>query len=268
MSAATATLITCHANADFDAFAAMLAARHLYAPCVLLFPGSQERGLQKVYANLNPAAYGFAEAADLHWEDFDRLVLVDTRQRSRVGHVAPLLERPGVRIEAWDHHPDSPDDIAADAVHLAQVGAVTSLLVQNLEAQNVPLGSDEATLLGLGIYGDTGSFTYSSTTAEDFQAAAWLLGQGMDVNQINEMAAHELTSLHIQALGTACWNQRAPIPSIIRRWSWPKPMEHYLGDFAYLAHRLMEMEKFSVLFAIGIMGDRIQVVTRSRSATL
>ena len=113
MSAATATLITCHANADFDAFAAMLAARHLYAPCMLLFPGSQERGLQKVYANLNPAAYGFAEAADLRWEDFDRLVLVDTRQRSRVGHVAPLLERPGIRIEAWDHHPDSPDDIAA-----------------------------------------------------------------------------------------------------------------------------------------------------------
>ena len=158
MSAATATLITCHANADFDAFAAMLAARHLYAPCMLLFPGSQERGLQKVYANLNPAAYGFAEAADLRWEDFDRLVLVDTRQRSRVGHVAPLLERPGIRIEAWDHHPDSPDDIAADAVHLAQVGAVTSLLVQNLETQNVRLGSDEATLLGLGIYGDTGSF--------------------------------------------------------------------------------------------------------------
>lgn len=265
MSAATATLITCHANADFDAFAAMLAARHLYAPCVLLFPGSQERGLQKVYANLNPAAYGFAEAADLRWEDFDRLVLVDTRQRSRVGHVAPLLERPGVCIEAWDHHPDSPDDIAADAVHLAQVGAVTSLLVQNLESQNVRLSGDEATLLGLGIYGDTGSFTYSSTTAEDFQAAAWLLGQGMDVNQINEMAAHELTSLHIQALNSLLESARTYIinntPVVLAEAS----MEHYLGDFAYLAHRLMEMEKFSVLFAIGIMGDRIQVVARSRS---
>lgn len=40
-------------------------------------------------------------------------------------------------------------------------------------------------------------------------------------------------------------------------------MEHYLGDFAYLAHRLMEMEKFPVLFAIGLMDDRIQVVARS-----
>lgn len=265
MSAATATLITCHANADFDAFAAMLAARHLYAPCVLLFPGSQERGLQKVYAGLDRAAYGFAEVADLHWEDFGRLVLVDTRQRSRVGHVVPLLERSGVRIEVWDHHPDSPDDMAADAVQLAQVGAVTSLLVQALRARNTRLKPAEATLLGLGIYGDTGSFTYSSTTPEDFQAAAWLLSQGMDVNQINEMAAHELTSLHIQALNSLLESAHTYTINNTQVVLAEASMEHYLGDFAYLAHRLMEMEKFSVLFAIGIMGDRIQVVARSRS---
>ncbi|MDE8731463.1 DHHA1 domain-containing protein, partial [Desulfovibrio desulfuricans] len=45
-------------------------------------------------------------------------------------------------------------------------------------------------------------------------------------------------------------------------------MEHYLGDFAYLAHRLMEMEKFPVLFAIGLMDDRIQVVARSRNEAI
>lgn len=169
MSAAATTLITCHANADFDAFAAMLAARRLYAPCVLLFPGSQERGLQKVYANLDKTAYNFAEAGELHWEDFGRLVLVDTRQRSRVSHVAPLLDRPDMRVEIWDHHPDSPDDIKAAETHLAEVGAVTSLLVLSLEAREIRLNGEEATLLGLGIYGDTGSFTYSSTTATDFQ---------------------------------------------------------------------------------------------------
>lgn len=265
MSADTATLITCHANADFDAFAAMLAARHLYAPCALLFPGSQERGLQRIYAGLDRAAYGFVEAADLHWENFDRLVLVDTRQHSRVSHAAPLLERPGVRIEAWDHHPDSPDDIKADDVQLAHVGAVTSLLVQELRARNARLDPAEATLLGLGIYGDTGSFTYSSTTAEDFQAVAWLLSQGMDVNQINEMAAHELTSLHVQALNSLLESARTYAINNTQVVLAEASMEHYLGDFAYLAHRLMEMEKFSVLFAIGIMGDRIQVVARSRS---
>ncbi|MBD5648076.1 MAG: CBS domain-containing protein [Desulfovibrio sp.] len=259
------TLITCHANADFDAFAAMLAARRLYAPCSLLFPGTQERGLQKLVGSLDPAAYNLVESEDIHWEDYDRLVLVDTRQKSRVPHVAQLLERPGVRVEAWDHHPDSADDIPADIVHLSHAGAVTTSLALALRERGMRPTAEEATLLGLGIYGDTGSFTYSSTTGEDFEAAAWLLSLGMDVNQINEMAAHELTSQHIHALNSLLESARTylvnNVPVVLAEVS----LEHYLGDFAHLAHRLMEMEKFTVLFAIGLMGDRIQVVARSRS---
>lgn len=265
MTAAKATLITCHANADFDAFAAMLAARHLYSPHVLLFPGSQERGLQKLYAKLNTKAYGFADSSDLDWKSFDRLVLVDTRQRSRVSHVAPLLERPGVAVEMWDHHPDSGDDIAFGTVHLAQIGSVTSLIVQSLRERGVRLEAEDATLLGLGIYGDTGSFTYSSTTPADFEAAAWLLDQGMDVNRINDLAAHELTSMHIQALNSLLESAESFTINRTQVVLAEAAMEHYLGDFAYLAHRLIEMEKFPVLFAIGLMGDRIQVVARSRS---
>lgn len=259
------TLITCHANADCDAFAAMLAARRLYAPCTLLFPGTQERGLQKVYAGLKPDDYDLADASSVRWEEYDRLVLVDTRQRSRITHVEPLLGREGLRIEAWDHHPDSADDIPADIVHLSRNGAVTTSLTLALRHKGEQLTSEEATLLGLGIYGDTGSFTYSSTTGEDFEAAAWLLSQGMDVNQISEMAAHELTSLHIHALNSLLESARTylvnNVPVVLAEVS----LEHYLGDFAHLAHRLMEMEKFTVLFAIGLMGDRIQVVARSRS---
>ena len=190
-------LVTCHANADFDAFAAMLAARHIYERCALFFPGSQERPLQKVYAELDKNAYGFVEGTP-KWENFDRLILVDTRQRSRVRHVEHLLERQGVCVEVWDHHPESADDIAADSAHIAKVGAVTTLLVQKLRERGITLTQEEATLLGLGIYSDTGSFTYSSTTGDDFLAAVWLLGQGMNVRQINDIASHELTSQHIQ----------------------------------------------------------------------
>lgn len=265
MTAAKATLITCHANADFDAFAAMLAARHLYSPYVLLFPGSQERGLQKLYASIDTKAYGFADNSDLDWDSFDRLVLVDTRQRSRVSHVSALLERPGVAVEMWDHHPDSGDDIPFGTVHLAHIGSVTSLIVQQLRDRGVRLEAEDATLLGLGIYGDTGSFTYSSTTPADFEAAAWLLGQGMDVNRINDLAAHELTSMHIQALNSLLESAESFTINRTQVVLAEAAMEHYLGDFAYLAHRLIEMEKFPVLFAIGLMGDRIQVVARSRS---
>ena len=262
------TLITCHANADFDAFAAMLAARFLYTPHVLLFPGTQERGLQKLIAGLDTAALGIVETPAIPWESITRLVVVDTRQRGRISHVAQLLDRDDVTVELWDHHPDSTDDITSPHTHMAHIGSVTSLIVQAISERGLSLGADDATLLGLGIYGDTGSFTYSSTTQADFMAAAWLLGQGMDVNRIDALAAHELTSLHIQALNSLLESTQTYNINNVQVTLSETSMEHYLGDFAYLAHRLMEMERFPVLFAIGLMDDRIQVVARSRNEAI
>ncbi|MDR1776491.1 MAG: CBS domain-containing protein [Desulfovibrio sp.] len=261
------TLITCHANADFDAFAAMLAARHLYAPCELYFPGSQERSLQKVYADLNKKEYGFVEGTPA-WDKYGRLVLVDTRQHSRVRHVEALLARADVRVVVWDHHPDSVDDISPDEINTAKIGAVTALLARELQNRGIGLDTEEATLMGLGVYSDTGSFTYSSTTADDFLAAVWLLGQGMSVRRVSEMASHELTSLHIQTLNRLLESAQTyvidNIPVVLAEVS----LEHYLGDFATLAQKLMEMEKISVLFAIGLMGDRVQIVARSHNEAL
>lgn len=66
----------------------------------------------------------------------------------------------------------------------------------------------------------------------------------MDVNLINDMAAHELTSLHIQALNSLLESAHAYSINNTQVVLAEASMEHYLGDFAYLAHRLMEMEKF------------------------
>ena len=52
ISIPTATLITCHSNADFDALAAMCAAALIYGPCDVLFPGTQEANLQTFYQEL------------------------------------------------------------------------------------------------------------------------------------------------------------------------------------------------------------------------
>lgn len=259
------TLITCHANADCDAFAAMLAARHLYENPVLLFPGTQEAGLSRVYANIDKAKYNFIDQPHIDWSEYDRLVLVDTRQASRAPYVAQLLGRDNLKIEIWDHHPATSEDLSSATIHYASCGAVTSLLCAELERRGIGIEPEEATLLGLGIYADTGSFTYSSTTQADYMAASWLLSQGMNVTRINDLACHELTSMHIQALNSLLESAKSYTFNNTQVVIAEASMEHYLGDFANLAHKLMEMEKFSVLFALGIMGDRIQIVARSHS---
>lgn len=265
------TLITCHVNADFDAFASLIAAHYLYPDSILLFPGTQERPLHMLYTESAVHQYPFVKADSIAWDALTRLVLVDTRQRARVPHVHILLERAAhnhIAIEVWDHHPDSPDDIPSSTIHVAPVGATITLMLREIRARSIPIDAPTATLFGLGMYADTGSFTFASTTAEDFATASWLREQGMDVTRVADVAAHELTSAHVQALSGLLESATAytfhGVPVVMAEAS----MESYLGDFAFLAHKLMEMEKFEVLFALGRMADRVLVVARSRKDTI
>lgn len=259
------TLITCHANADSDSFSAMLAARLLHPGADLLFPGTQEAPLAKIYGKLDKVKYGFIAADAIKWDGYDKLVIVDTRQAGRVRHAAPLLARDDVQREIWDHHPPSSEDIDRATLHYAQTGAVTSLLCHELEKRKIAITPEYATLIGLGIYGDTGSFTYSSTTEADFHAASWLLRQGMNVTSLNDMACHELTTIQVQTLNALLESAQAYPINDIQVVLAEAVLPDFLGDFAFLAHKLMELEKFNVLFAIGRMNDRILVVARSRS---
>ncbi len=262
------TLITCHINADFDAFAAIIAAQYLFPGAILLFPGTQEKALHTFYTDTAVFMYAFKKAEQIDWDTVRRLVIVDTCQASRVPHVRPLLARTDIEIYIFDHHPPSIEDITTPYITRATVGACTTLLAQILRTKNAPLSCQDATILGLGIYADTGSFTYTSTTSEDYMAAAWLREKGMDVHAIADIAAHELSSAQVKTLHalleSATVYNTLGIPVVMAEVS----MEHYQGDFALLAHKLMEMEGFTVLFALGRMGDRITVVARSRSSTI
>lgn len=270
VSIPTATLITCHSNADFDALAAMCAAALIYGPCDVLFPGTQEANLQTFYQELKerPGAAPGCTFLDDRVPDFSkygRLVAVDTRRRSRLRHVWPLLDNPGTRIEVWDHHPETSDDVHAHVCHAEIYGAVTTLLIEEIQKLNIAVPRETATVLGLGIYSDTGSFSFSSVTQRDFAAAGWLLGRGMDINIISEKTAFSMTKEHIRALNALLESAQTYHINGADVVLAEATLDSYLDDFAFLAHKMMEMEKFDILFAIGRMDDRIQIVARSRS---
>ncbi|MBW1933669.1 MAG: polya polymerase, partial [Deltaproteobacteria bacterium] len=107
------TIITSHLNADFDALASSLAASKLYPGAQIVLPGSQERDLRDFL--LQSSSY-FIDVKRLKDVDLDKvklLVVVDTRQKSRIGSLALLLERPDVEVHVFDHHPPSSGDIKA-----------------------------------------------------------------------------------------------------------------------------------------------------------
>ncbi len=258
------TVITCHANADFDALAAMIAASKLYSDAVLVFPGTQESSLKDYFIQSAMYLFNFRGLKDIDQDAVRLLVVVDTRQRSRLAHVEPLLARPDLEIHVFDHHPPTEDVLPASRVDFEPWGATTSILVARLRAAGLTVTEDEATILGLGIFEDTGGFTFGSTTEHDFEAAAWLKTHGMDLSVIRDIMSRDLSSEQVAILSelidAATTHAINGVDIVLTEVS----MEHYVGDFALLTHKLMDMENIRVLFAIGRMGDRIQLVARSK----
>ncbi|MFW5721912.1 MAG: CBS domain-containing protein, partial [Desulfohalobiaceae bacterium] len=260
-----ATVITGHSNADFDALGAMVAAGKLYQDVALIFPGSQEKNLKDFFIQSATYLFNFHSFKDIDPEAVETLVAVDTRQRSRLKHVEPLLDRDSVQVHTYDHHPDTDDDIPAAHSVVKPWGSTTAILMQEIMKQQLEVTLDEATIMGLGLYEDTGSFTFSSTTSHDLTAAAWLLDRGMDLNIIADLVKQDLSAEQVALLNTlldsASTHDINGVEVVISEIS----TDRYVGDFAVLVHKMVDMENLRVIFALGRMQDRIHVVARSRT---
>ena len=171
------TVITTHINADFDALASMLAAQKLYPDSLVVFPGSQEKNLRNFFIQSMVYLLNIANVKDIDFDEIKRLVLVDTRQPGRIGKFASILDRPGLEVHIYDHHPPTANDIQGTRVIQEQLGATVTILSEIIDKKKINLSPDEATIMCLGIYEDTGSFTFPSTTERDFRAAAFLLAR-------------------------------------------------------------------------------------------
>jgi len=254
-------IITTHINADFDAMASMIAAKKLYPEAVMVF---QEHNLREFLVESTFYFFDFAKIRDLEFSKISRLILVDTRQAGRIGKFENLVKEKKVDIHIYDHHPDSEDDVSGSIEVVKPVGATVTILTELIRERGVQLTPDEATILTLGIYEDTGSFTFSSTTPADYEAARFLLTQGANLNMVSDMLTRELTAEQISLLNdlihSATTHTINTIPICIARAS----VDKYIGDFALLVHKLMDMENLNVLFALARMEDRIYMVARSR----
>ncbi len=257
-------VITTHVNADFDAMGSMIAAKKLYPEAVLVFPGSQERTLREFFVKSTVYIYDFKRLRDVDINQVKRLILVDTRQFSRIGKFQEIVNRPDLEIHIYDHHPDSEDDINGQVMEIKPLGATVTILTQLIRERQIRLTAEEATVMSLGIFEDTGSFTFNSTTPEDFEAAAYLRRCGADLNVVADMVAQELTAEQVSLLNELLLSARTYNIQGVEVCIATVSVEKYVGDFAVLVHKLKDIENLDVIFALAAMDDRIYLVARSR----
>ncbi|MCF8131182.1 MAG: CBS domain-containing protein [Deltaproteobacteria bacterium] len=246
----------------------MLAASKLYPKASLAFPGSQEKNLRNFFLNSTFYLLNITKVKKIDIDAIKRLILVDTRQKGRIGDFARLADHKDVEIHIYDHHPAAADDIPGQLEIIRKIGSNTALMVDIIRKKRIPVSPEEATVMCLGIHEDTGSFTFSSTTSEDYDAAAWLAAQGADHNVISDMLTRELTTESLWLLNDLIQSATTRIINGTEIVITKIITDEFVPDFAVLVHRFMEMESLRVVFALAQMENRIFLVARSRVDTV
>jgi len=258
------TVIATHENADFDALASMVAAKKLYPEAIIVAPGSQERRVREFISSILLEYFRLTKLKEIDLKAIKKVILVDTSQLSRIGPLAEVVKNPQVEVHIYDHHlppdPETPSHFSL----IKPVGATVTILLQLLRERGIKIAPEEATLMALGLYEDTGAFTFRSTTKEDLEAAAYLLECGANLNVVSELITHEFTAEDVSLLNDIIHEAQTHfirgIPVVITKVS----TNHYIDDFAILVHHFMEIENIPVLFALVRMEGRIFIIARSR----
>ncbi|MDD5435872.1 MAG: CBS domain-containing protein, partial [Nitrospira sp.] len=254
-------IITTHANADFDALASMIAAKKLYPDARMIFPGTQEKNVRNF---ITQNRMEFDKLKDIHFDEVTRLIIVDCKHADRIGRLSELLDKKDLSLHIYDHHPPAPGDLRGEVEVIEDIGAATTLFVEMLKKRNIPISQSEGALFAIGIYEETGSLTFPSTTPRDLMAAAYLVSLGIDLRRVSRYLIHELDAAQITLLNDLIHNAKTfyidSTKVVIAKGS----SEKYISELSTITHKVRDMEDIDVLFVLVRMDDKIQLVSRCR----
>lgn len=254
-------IILSHRQPDFDALASMVAAQKLYPNSVIVMEGKSSIYVQDFLA-LAKDRITMKPGADIPLEEVSRVILVDTHDLKRAGSVGDKAAAMDISVEIYDHHPYAGP--LKEGMQIEAIGACTTLLVEKVASLGLSLSAFEATLLVLGIYADTGSLMFESTTYRDVRAVAFLLEQGAQLGVVAENLRHPLSEEQKILLQQILDHGKSENFSGVSVYVSFAECEDYVGGLALIAHRVGELEGPETWFLVVKMENRIYLVGRSR----
>ena len=260
-------VIISHQSTDFDSLASMVAAKKIYKDALLVFTGAVERNVKKfisIYGDL----IEITPLKKIKIEDITKLIIVDTRIKRRVGTLGNVLKKRDLEIHIYDHHPATSDDIKGDLNVIEEVGATTTILLKKIKEMNLEISPIEATLFALGIYEDTGSLTFSTTTSDDINSVSYLFEKGIKLKVVANFMNIGLSLSQKKLLNQLLLSSKEIFCKGIRINIAKAEIKNYIEGLALLTHRLIEIENSDVFFTVVKMLDRAYIVGRSRTSSV
>jgi len=257
-------VIISHQSTDFDSLAAMVAAKKIYKDALLVFTGSIERNVRK-FISMYGDLIEITPLKKIKIEEITKLIIVDTRIKKRIGPFANVISKRDMEIHIYDHHPSTEDDIKGDINVIEEVGATTTIILKKIKKMNLEISPIEATLFALGIYEDTGSLTFSTTTIDDINSISYLFEKGINLKVVANFINIGLSITQKKLLNKLLLSAKEIFCKGVRINMAKAEVKNYTEGLALLTHKLIEIENSDVFFTIVRMADRIYVVGRSRT---
>ncbi len=256
-------IITTHLSSDFDSFAAMIAAKKLYPQAHIILPTAINQNVRKFITLYEDELPPLRDVKGIDFSLVTRAIVVDTKFASRLGPAGAALDNRDIEIIVYDHHPKSPEDIKATYDYSSEIGAATTILVNEIKKRKISISPLDATLFTLGIYEDTGSFTYPGTTHRDLEAAAYLMKNESNLFVVLKFLNLSLNEDQHNLLEKLIMNYRKIKVHETEILLSGAVMTKFVEGLSVLTRKLSQIEDVSVAICWTKMKEKIYVVGRS-----
>ncbi|MDP3487667.1 MAG: CBS domain-containing protein [Bacillota bacterium] len=256
-------VIVCHTNADFDALGCLTAAKVLRPKAVACFPGHINKKVRELYS-LYKDSVNLTPLEHINVQEVKHLIVVDTQNSQRIGKFKEVFLNPRVKLTIIDHHTrlESLPEWAEVVVH--EVGAATTLLVEEIMERGIAISSSIATILATAIYSDTGCLTANYTTSREAKAVAFLLDQGASLEVVSNYTRSPLSDGQRTLFEDLMAASQEIVVNEAKIRITTCDIGEYVDGLAQLTSRLAEIDDCDACVAIVNMDDRIHIVGRSK----
>lgn len=260
-------VITSHIHLDLDGFASMVLARKLYPDAILVFSGDLSPNVKSL-ANLYQDYLNIYKSSEVKLDKVEKLIVVDTANKKRIGKFEEIVDK--VEVIVYDHHLSSKDDIKTEKRYIHHSGSNSSHMMRHIyEKFEEPQIEDfVATIALMGIYEDTGNFTFNNTTELDMYMASKLLGYGAKLPMISEYVNKNLKQRELDMLLELMENgeilEYSNYPVFITSYY----SKDYFNGIDILVNKIMELEGAKACFIIFGTEERVSIVARSKTKNI
>ena len=193
--------ISGHIRPDGDCVGAVMG---LYLFLKKVCPGAKVQVLLEKPADIFSCIKGFSEIVVLEEgmpkvEPFNVYFALDAR-KDRLGAAEKFFEEAETTVNI-DHHVSNAEGCGTYNYVYPEASSTCELVYELVEEEM--LDADIAAALYIGIVHDTGVFRYSCTSPKTMQAAAKLIGTGIDFPKLIEETFYEKTYVQNQIMGRA-----------------------------------------------------------------